>query len=72
MLGGEHCVKISGTSNGLGFMVFLRFGGKGLLTELISDGGVCRTARATPGLLIRKNHFFFLNNKKKIGDGDQV
>ena len=47
-------------SNGLGFMVFWRFGGKGALTDLISelinqlnnDWVVCRTAPATLGMLI--------------------
>ena len=33
-------------------MMFGRSGGKGSLSDLMSDGGVCRTAPATPGLLI--------------------
>ena len=33
-------------------MVILGYGGKGSLSDLINDGGVCRTAPATPGLLI--------------------
>ena len=37
-------------SNGLGFMMSLRFGGKGSLTDLIKNIGACRTA-LTPGLL---------------------
>ena len=36
---------------GLGFMMFLRLGGKGSLNELINDKGVFRIALATPGLL---------------------
>ena len=44
------------SSYGLGLMMFWRFGGKGWLNqwtnEWISDKGVCRTAPATPGLLI--------------------
>ena len=35
----------------LKFMMFWWFGGKRWLNESISDGGVCRTAAATPGLL---------------------
>ena len=39
----------------LGVMMFWRLGGKGWLTDwlsqLMSNGGVCRTAPATPGLL---------------------
>ena len=38
--------------NGFGVMVFLGFGGKGSLSDLINNGVVCRTALATPGLLI--------------------
>ena len=37
------------SSNGLGVMMFLRLGGKGSLTNLISDGGVCRTAPGYTG-----------------------
>ena len=40
------------SSNGLVFMVYWRFGGKGWLTRLIKYKGVCRTDPATPGLLI--------------------
>ena len=40
------------SSNGLGFMMFWRFGGKGSVNHLISDEAVCRTAPSTPGLLI--------------------
>ena len=32
--------------------MFWRFGGKGLLHQSVNDGGVCRTAPATPDLLI--------------------
>ena len=39
------------SSYGLGVMMFWRSGGKGSLDQLMSDGGNCRTARATPGLL---------------------
>ena len=39
-------------SNGFGVMIFWRFGGKASVTDLINDGGVCRTTPATPGLLI--------------------
>ena len=43
-------------SYGLWFMEFWRLGGKGSqtdwLTESINDKGVCRTASATPSLLI--------------------
>ena len=35
----------------LGGIVFLRFEGKGFLSDLINDGVFCRTALATPGLL---------------------
>ena len=35
--------------------MFWCFGGKGWLSKLISNGGVCRTDPATPGLLIRVN-----------------
>ena len=38
--------------HGLRVMVILRFGGKGSLSHLINDGGVCRTAPDTPRLLI--------------------
>ena len=38
MTGGEHCVKFKmPSSNGLGFMVFKRFGGKESLTQSISE-----------------------------------
>ena len=51
--GVEHCVKCQVlSSNGFGFMVFLRFGGNGSLTWSFNDKGVCRTAPATPGQLI--------------------
>ena len=51
--GGEHCVKclVLG-SYGLIFMVFLRFGVEWSVTQSVNDGSVCRTALATPGLLI--------------------
>ena len=39
------------SSNGLGVMVFWRFGGKGSLTDWINDGGVWRTAPAILGLV---------------------
>ena len=45
------------SSYGLWFMISWRLGGKGWLThsltQSINDEGVCRTAPATPGLLIR-------------------
>ena len=43
------------SSHGLAVMILWRFGGKVLsdLSDLISNRGVCRTALATPGLLIR-------------------
>ena len=51
---------------GLWFIISWRFGGKGLRTkwmnEWIHDGGDCRTAPATPGLLIS-----FLAWRKKNG-----
>ena len=38
--------------------MFCRFGGKGSVIRLMSDGGVCRTAPATPGqLIIQKEKF---------------
>ena len=44
------------SSNGLGVMMFWRYFHKGWLSDWINesmnDGGVCRTAPATPGLLI--------------------
>ena len=40
------------TSYGLEMKVCWRFEGKGWFNELIYHGGVCRTAPATPGLLI--------------------
>ena len=46
------------SSYGLGVKVSWRFWTKGSLNELISDGGDCRTASATPGLLINRNIFF--------------
>ena len=50
---------------GLGVKVFWRFGGKGLLADLMCNGGVCRTAPATPGLLNiyeENSHFLFQSN----------
>ena len=53
VMGGEYCVKFQvPSSNDLGSIVFWIFWGKGWLDQWISDRGVCRTARATPGLLI--------------------
>ena len=54
--GGEHYVKCQvPSSNGLGFMVFWKFGAKEWLTwsvnKLFSDVGVCSTDPATPSLL---------------------
>ena len=37
-------------SNGLVFMMFWSSGGKGWVTQFMSDKGVCRTGPATPGL----------------------
>ena len=36
----------------LDVMMFWRFGGQGWINESLNDKGVCRTALATPGLLI--------------------
>ena len=55
------------SSNGLGVMIFGRIGKKGWLTEWMneSDGGVCRTALVTPGLLkIPKNIYINLFNTR--------
>ena len=42
MVGREHCLKVKLPSfNGLGFKMFRRFGGKGLLSELISEKVGC-------------------------------
>ena len=68
MVGGEHSLKISGPK-------LLRFGIDSVLkilnermTQLmnksISDEGVCRTAPATPGLLIRQHVLDELNTIK--------
>ena len=46
----------------LWFMILWRSGGKGWLTDLISDKAVYRTAPATPGLLKIVNHIFFLKS----------
>ena len=40
------------SSYGLGIMMFWGSGGKGSVNESVSNGGVCRTSPATPGLLI--------------------
>ena len=40
------------SSNGLGVMMFWRYFHKGWLSQQMSNGAVCRTAPATPGLLI--------------------
>ena len=40
------------SSSGLGLTVFEIYFHKPSLTELMNDGGDCRTAPATPGLLI--------------------
>ena len=47
MTGGEHCVHISGlsSSNGFGFMVFWRFGGKGSLDQLVNVWSVLEQTR---------------------------
>ena len=45
------------SSNSLGFMIFWRSGGKGSLSKLTNDKAVCRTAPATPGLLISTQMF---------------
>ena len=42
------------SSNGLGVMMFWRLGGKGWLSQWINYKVVCRTAKATPGLLTRQ------------------
>ena len=44
-------------------MMFWRSGGKGWLSDLMSNGGLCRTALATPGLLI-----MWSQQSKKISD----
>ena len=68
--GGEHCVKIQVPSfNGLRYTVFWRYFQKGSLTELINqlmnDKGVCRTASATPSLLIT-------SGRKKKGNSKHI
>ena len=61
MVGGEHSLKISAPQ-------LLWFGIDStlnifpqtmthLMNELISDGGDCRTAPATPGLLINEDNY---------------
>ena len=39
------------SSNGLRAMMFLRFGGKGLVTKSIIDKAVCKKAPASSGLV---------------------
>ena len=48
------------SSNGLGFMMSWRLGGKGALANFISDTAVYRTALATPGLLTNLWKFTFV------------
>ena len=55
------------SSYGLWFMIFWRFGGKGLLTDWLNHEGVCRTAPATPGLL---NMIFFYRSEQKTCDSN--
>ena len=43
------------SSNGLGVLMFWRFGGKAWVTELLIDKSVCRAAPDTPGLLNSNN-----------------
>ena len=57
------------SSNDFGFIMFWRFGTKGLLIYSISNWGVCRTAPATPGLLINQKNkpkYFFFNSAMSI------
>ena len=55
MVGGEHSSKFQLSSyHGSGVMMLWRFWRKSAISDFISDGGDCRTAPATPGLLIKK------------------
>ena len=58
-------------SNGLWVMMFWRSGGKGLPTDLMNHGGVCRTAPTTPGLLNRprKRNTYLLCTFKLMFNG---
>ena len=50
---------------GLWFMLSWRLGGKGWRTELMNYKGVCRTAPATPGLLIKQFHNLLRHHNQK-------
>ena len=53
VVGGEHSLKFQlPRSSSLWFMIFWRVGGKDSLSDWMSDKADCRTAPATPGLLI--------------------
>ena len=57
------------SSNGLGFMISWRLGGKGSwlnewINELIKDEAVCRTVPATPGVLIILYNIWYLYDKE--------
>ena len=55
VVGGEHSSKFQLSSyHGSGVMMLWRFWRKSAISDFISDGGDCRTAPATPGLLIKK------------------
>ena len=58
------------SSNGLWFMIFCRFGGRGWLSDWINNRGVCRTAPATPGLLIiQMQYALWLQLSSPLGSG---
>ena len=54
------------SSYGLWFMTSWRSRGKGWPTEWINDGGDCRTAPATPGLLKTLHYFCLWHTKGKV------
>ena len=63
-MGGEHSLKISA-------LLLVRFGKDSVwkifpyrMTQVIIDGGVCRTAPATPGLIVSETE----EREKKICD----
>ena len=63
------------SSNGLGFMMSWRTGGKGLINQLINNKTVCRTALATRGLLINfiwSLDYSYISNFKSHLHQDEV